>query len=87
MQQINQAVERAICSRQTEIDRVQTNSQHLTEELTALEASLKTASDALRFGRRKTVLTKRANGGSISGAVERGTGALAAQSSRFSSSD
>ena len=82
-QQINQQLKEQFALDRQKLTEVQTNSQHLTEELTALEASLKTASDALRLEEGKLSSLKRANGGSISGAVEREQEQLAAQSSRL----
>lgn len=48
-QQINQQLKEQFALDSQKLTDVQANSQHLTEELTALEASLKTASDALRL--------------------------------------
>ena len=82
-QQINQQLKEQFALDRQKLTEVQTNSQHLTEELTALEASLKTASDALRLEEGKLSSLKEQTEGVSLEQLNEEQEQLAAQSSRL----
>lgn len=82
-QQINQQLKEQFALDSQKLTEVQANSQHLTEELTALEASLKTASDALRLEEGKLSSLKEQTEGVSLEQLNEEQEQLAAQSSRL----